>query len=375
MANIKCEMCGGSLVVEDNGAFAICEYCGTRIPIGNANSPDGSADPQTQNNYAQINALRIENEKRRMAEANAQAEKARLNAESQRLEYERLSEKNRIEKNVREKKAGKKLLAIFLTFASIIALGILTVTVIIPGAKYSSAEKALKAEEYEEAYTTFKSISKYKDSQARAQEIIKAHPSVAQVGDVIYFGNYEQDNNISNGKEEIEWIVLEKDENGKMLVVSKYALDCRFYHSSAKKVTWENCDLRAWLNKDFMSTAFTASEKSNIKVTTVENTGNSEHKVEGSNSTKDYVFLLSIEESKRYFPKTVDRICKSTAYAESLGSDFDGITDYCRWWLRSPGSSLYNAASVKVDGFVLNMGSPVSVDKAFIRPAMWVEFE
>ena len=373
MSLLKCEMCGGSLILENNGGFAVCEYCGTRIAVGDAES-NVSTNPQAQNN-AQINALRIENEKRRMAEATAQAEKSRLDAESQRLEYERLADKKRTERKARRKKLRKRLLTIFLSFVSIIALGILTITVIIPSVKYNSAVKALEAEEYEEAYTTFKSISKFKDSQAKADEIIKAHPSVAQVGDIIFFGNYEQDNNLSNGKEEIEWIVLEKDENGKMLVVSRYALDCRNYHSSANKVTWETCSLRTWLNKDFMTAAFTQSEKSNIKSTTVENTGNPEHKVEGSKDTTDYVFLLSIEESKRYFPKTIDRICKSTPYARSLGSDLAGVTDICRWWLRSPGASLFNAASVKIDGFVLNMGSPVSVDKAFVRPAMWVEFK
>ena len=33
------------------------------------------------------------------------------------------------------------------------------------------------------------------------------------VGDTIFFGEYEQDNNLSNGKEEIEWIVLAKENN------------------------------------------------------------------------------------------------------------------------------------------------------------------
>ncbi len=53
---------------------------------------------------------------------------------------------------------------------------------------------------------------------------VHIHKSVVEVGDVIYFGSYEQDNNLSNGKEEIEWIVLAK-ENRKALLISKYALD------------------------------------------------------------------------------------------------------------------------------------------------------
>lgn len=32
--------------------------------------------------------------------------------------------------------------------------------------------------------------------------------SEAEIGSTVFFGSYEQDNDISNGKEEIEWIVL-----------------------------------------------------------------------------------------------------------------------------------------------------------------------
>ena len=228
---------------------------------------------------------------------------------------------------------------------------------------------------YEEAYLTFKSLYKFKDSQTRANTILREHPSVAQVGDIICFGKYEQDNNKSNGMEEIEWKVLQKDENGKMLLISKYALDCRNYHSSPKQVTWEESEIRGWLNTDFYATAFSSSEKSSIKTTTLENTGNSDFKVNGGNKTSDKVFLLSIDEAKSYFPKNIDRICIATKSAEIKGSELDGITRACRWWLRSPGSTLYSAASVKLDGFILDLGPPVSIDKAFIRPAIWIELK
>lgn len=49
----------------------------------------------------------------------------------------------------------------------------------------------------------------------------------ANVGDIIVFGTYEQDNNISNGKENIKWLVLAK-ENNRVLVISDKALDSVF---------------------------------------------------------------------------------------------------------------------------------------------------
>ena len=377
MSLLKCEMCGGTLVLEDNGAYAVCEYCGTRIAAVQTENPmdDNKNFSPQNNNSAQINALRIENEKRKSEEAKARAQQARMEAEANQLERERLAEKKRMEKSKRSKARRKKLLTVLLAISAFFALVTLTVTVIIPSVKYNSAVKAVEEERYEDAYLTFKSLYKFKDSQAKASALVKEHPNVAQVGDTIYFGTYEQDNNFSNGKEEIEWKVLEKDQNGKMLVVSKYALDCRNYHSSAKQITWEDSDIRSWLNNDFYSNAFSSSEKSAVKTVTNENTGNSDFKISGGNKTSDKIFLLSIDEAKRYLPNNIDRMCQATKYAESKGTELDSLTHNCRWWLRSPGSTLYSASSVKIDGFILNMGTPISVDKAFVRPAMWIEFK
>ena len=377
MSLLKCEMCGGTLVLEDNGAYAVCEYCGTRIAtVQTESSIDDNQNTRTQsNNSAQINALRIENEKRKSEEAKARAQQARMEAEANQLERERLAEQKRIEKSRRSKARRKKLLTAFLVISAFFAMVTLTVTVIIPSVKYNNAVKAVEEQRYEDAYLTFKSLYKFKDSQVKATDLLKAHPNIAQVGDVIYFGTYEQDNNFSNGKEEIEWRVLEKDENGRMLVVSKYALDCRNYHSSVKQITWEDSDIRSWLNNDFYSNVFSSSEKSAVKTVTNENTGNSDFNVNGGNKTSDKIFILSIDEAKRYLPNNIDRMCQATKYAESKGTELDSLTHNCRWWLRSPGSTLYSAASVKIDGFILNMGTPVSVDKAFVRPAMWIEIK
>lgn len=376
MSLLKCEMCGGTLVLEDNGAYAVCEYCGTRIAtVQTESSIDDNQNTSPQNNSAQINALRIENEKRKSEEAKARAQQARMEAEANQLERERLAEQKRIEKSRRSKARRKKLLTAFLVISAFFALVTLTVTVIIPSVKYNNAVKAVEEQRYEDAYLTFKSLYKFKDSQVKATDLLKAHPNIAQVGDIIYFGTYEQDNNFSNGKEEIEWRVLEKDENGRMLVVSKYALDCRNYHSSVKQITWEGSDIRSWLNNDFYSNVFSSSEKSAVKTVTNENTGNSDFNVNGGNKTSDKIFILSIDEAKRYLPNNIDRMCQATKYAESKGTELDSLTHNCRWWLRSPGSTLYSAASVKIDGFILNMGTPVSVDKAFVRPAMWIEIK
>ena len=75
--------------------------------------------------------------------------------------------------------------------------------------------------------------------------------SNASVGSTIFFGSYEQDNNKSNGKEDIEWIVLAQNGTN-VLVISKYALDCQPYNTKNTDTTWEKSSLRKWLNETFM---------------------------------------------------------------------------------------------------------------------------
>lgn len=64
----------------------------------------------------------------------------------------------------------------------------------------------------------------YKDSVDKAGAIYDKYKveklKVAKAGDYVFFGAYEQDNNTSNGKEDVEWLVLEV-KDGKALVISK----------------------------------------------------------------------------------------------------------------------------------------------------------
>ena len=124
------------------------------------------------------------------------------------------------------------------------------------------------------------------------------HPSY-KVGDIVKFGSYEQDNNLSNGAEKIEWIVLDALD-GKYLLLSRQVLDAHAYNDVEKAVSWETCTLRKWLNEDFLATAFTDREQKKIPTVTNENPDNEEFGIAGGNVTRDQVFLLSYPEAKKY---------------------------------------------------------------------------
>ncbi len=195
----------------------------------------------------------------------------------------------------------------------------------------------------------------------------------AKIGDIIAFGAYEQDNNPSNGKEDIEWQVLDiKD--GKALVISKYALDCKPYNTSALDVTWETCTLRRWLNNDFINSAFTSVEKELIPTVTVSAEKNPEYNTDAGNATQDKVFLLSINEMNKYFSSDSARECKSPAYADENGV-FVVTNGNCMWWLRSPGLIQDFAAIVDGRGAVFEDGLTVKFVSNAVRPALWISLE
>lgn len=205
--------------------------------------------------------------------------------------------------------------------------------------------------------------------------------SDVSVGETITFGSYEQDNDLSE-KEEIEWIVLAKEDN-KALLISKYALDGKKYNEEHTSVTWENCTLRTWLNSTFISTAFTREQQSLIQTVIVKNADILLNGTVVGNDTEDKVFLLSIREVSRYLGSEKGRECVPTDYAivqGALASDEYSASGRatCVWWLRSLGHESIDAPVVFNDGFVNNYdnyGIYVNDGHNAVRPALWINLD
>ena len=199
---------------------------------------------------------------------------------------------------------------------------------------------------------------------------VNVPPLSTQVGDVVKFGKYEQDNDVSNGKEDIEWIVLAK-ENNRILVISKYSLDCQKYNTSYVDVTWEICSLRSWLNNDFISSAFSSAEISKIPTVTVTADENPNYSSDAGNDTQDKVFLLSLPEVKEYFTSSNERICYPTKYAIEQGAKTNLNQSW--WWLRSAGSIQNSAAYIDYEGDIYYGGRRVDSDSVSVRPVLWID--
>ncbi len=277
-------------------------------------------------------------------------------------------------------KRNKKIAIITTTIVcAVIAFIIVLNTVIIPNGKYNNAIALMDAGKYSEALLVFEALEGYKDSANKIEECniniygeeVWNKVKSVNVGDTYRFGSYEQDNNKSNGQEDIEWLVLAK-EGTKILVISKEALDCKPYNTSYTDVTWETCTLRKWLNNDFINAAFSADERTMIPTVTVSADKNPDYCTNPGNATQDQVFLLSITEVNKYFSSYSARLCKPTDYAVANGVG-ENDSGNCWWWLRSPGRNQSYAAYVLAGGDVTEDGSGVDYVSSAVRPALWID--
>ena len=114
------------------------------------------------------------------------------------------------------------------------------------------------------------------------------------VGDILVLGSLEMDG-YYNGGEALEWLVLEK-EGTRLLLVSRYALSFRpFRDETSEGETWETCSLRAWLNGEFLESAFSEKEQAMILPAAVSADKNPFYDSDPGNPTEDRVFLLSAD--------------------------------------------------------------------------------
>ena len=284
-------------------------------------------------------------------------------------------EADRLEAERRAKQRKKITIIVTPIVCAVIALAILLYTVIIPNAKYNNAVALMDAGNMVEAYETFLSLDGYKDSADKADSVRAKYETEkiksAKVGDYVFFGAYEQDNDTSNGKEDIEWLVLEV-KDGKVLLISRYALDRKPYNTRYTDITWETCSLREWLNNDFIDSAFSAKEQAMIPTVTVSADKNPEYDTYPGGATQDKVFLLSIAEANKYFRSDSARQCKPTRYAGAYANSDNGS---CWWWLRSPGGSQSSAAGVHTGGAVSCYGNYVLTGGGAVRPALWINLD
>lgn len=286
-----------------------------------------------------------------------------------RLETERKKEQHRVAAEAAKKKAKKIAIIATPIVCVCIAFVIVLTTVIIPKQKCNKALDMIESGDYQQASILLNSLPEKYIKSVESLMLAKAIP-----GDTVFFGEYEQDYDTSNDKENIEWLVLDKKDDA-VLVISKHVLEDKPF--GRKDDTWETCSLRKWLNGDFITDAFSPEEQSKLQITNVSADKNPYYSmVDSGNATMDKVFLLSAPEAEKYF--TSDEARKADIYS-SVSNEYH----YDSWWLRTPGAALGADGKTYQRFGSMYIGSIGSISfagnsgnaKNGVRPAMWISIK
>lgn len=225
------------------------------------------------------------------------------------------------------------------------------------------------------------------------------------VGDVFYFGTYEQDDDIENGKEVIAWQILSKD-GSSVMAITKDLIDCMPYNTDSQSLFWDDCTLQRWLNNEFIQEAFEAEEEALLQthisvIKKNEMVGAVFQIVE--TPVEEKVFILNTEEAESLFSSDEARVAEPTEYAISQMRPYLNVTNenidingnvkrtdgtdnqyeeyairVSSWWLRkeAPSDSYFDmhVQGVDHDGVIDTVGPP-GLEYVCIRPVIVITFD
>ena len=220
------------------------------------------------------------------------------------------------------------------------------------GKTYKEALSLMNNGSYKYAIVKFSSIDTYQDSKTKIKECQNAYfnkskkaLTTAKAGDTVKLGWYDNDTILSNGIQELEWIVLTVN-GDKALLISKYILEAGQF----SKQDWANSPIRTRLNGSFMTAAFPVEQSILVP----------------DDGITDKVFLLTATQASTYMTQNTLMATKHPYSSSIYTSD---------WWLRSQTKSSY---STYID-YVTSSGSLSHTSSYYeskgVRPAIWVKIK
>lgn len=191
----------------------------------------------------------------------------------------------------------------------------------------------------------------------------------AEIGSEFFFGVYEQDGNEYNGKEPIQWRVLDKNEKG-ILLLSEYILDYVRYEYDEGMSSWDVSYVREDCSLTWIQHIFDEDELKHIRWSNIRNSRNPEYGEEDDPDTIDKMFLLSYDEVIKYLPDDSSRIAEPTPAAKREWNH--EVSRECDWWLRTSGETQKEALFVSGSGSIDLKGDYIRSDGIGQRFALWL---
>lgn len=204
--------------------------------------------------------------------------------------------------------------------------------------------------------------------------------SEVNIGSIIGFGDYQ-------------WKILDVKEN-KMLIISDQIIEQRDYHDKKEEITWEQSEIRHYLNNGFLE-QFSFSNREKIITTQNKNADNPWYGSFGGNDTVDRVFLLSLDEVVRLYYGDSSRLLDNPKRNQRYWFERKDDNNIKRralfmnspwwwWWTRTPGKNNKVSTYIHGDGNIGIQGNGISKtsfntlhrmtqsNKGGVRPALWL---
>lgn len=179
---------------------------------------------------------------------------------------------------------------------------------------------------------------------------------------VIEFGEIEQDGDFQNGKEKIEWYILNETSED-MLLISKDIILTLPYSVYYDTPTYEKSTIRYYLNSEFFNNSFTEEEKERILTINVENNYDNEFGIWCGNNTSDKVSILSAKEYEKYYD-----IVKNAELTKYLSD----VNIFNAYWLRDMGYTKHDAKYIDING-IFNLGFYIDGERMGVRPIICIK--
>ncbi len=170
---------------------------------------------------------------------------------------------------------------------------------------------------------------------------------------IISFGSYPYGTS-ENDNKSIEWIVLCEIDNYALLL-SKYAIDQKTYNRQNDYISWENCDLRRWLNNRFISDAHIDVES----LVPISYDGEQD---------KDSVFLFNFDELDLFNGANILQAW-ATDFATNRGVKSARDTGFCPYWTRTTEDEM----AYVITGGGHNKRKLMTAEFVGVRPAIVVD--
>ena len=214
----------------------------------------------------------------------------------------------------------------------------------------------MDAGDYYTAGVKFNNADGYADSSKFLLKCLANEPALLSLRPLsVQLGHYSD---YITSQRPIEWWVLDSG-NGKILLICKNALASNTKYqegSSWSTCSWENCDIRYWLNGDFYNNCFSEEERNMILTSSIWSD-------DKSVVTKDKIFILSRNGLDNYLDAEYYR---KVSYIGTSYSSYNSQS----YWVRNYTDE--NCVVYRYNNIISGYTSKDPWQTAAVRPVMWI---